>query len=293
MPTKKKVVRQSSDKTEYKINHPAQGIYVSGAREHNLQSVNVWIPRNKITIVTGLSGSGKSSLVFDTIYAEGQRRYVESLSSYARFFIDQMKKPDMDFITGLSPSVAIDQRSLNTSPRSTVGTITETYDYLRLLFARLGKAYCVEHKEPLESTSVANIADEIMKQQNGTKFFILSPVARGKKGEFVKEFSNFLSTGYTRARVDGQWLDLSSVGKLSKRKDHFIDVLVDRLIVDSRCYSRLKESLQRASDLADGYIKVEVMQKSGQSIKEVKNYSLHATCPILFFRLCSFRAKIV
>ena len=291
MPTRKKVVRQSSDKTEDKTKHIAQGIYISGAREHNLQSVNVWIPRNKITIVTGLSGSGKSSLVFDTIYAEGQRRYVESLSSYARFFIDQMKKPDMDFITGLSPSVAIDQRSLNTSPRSTVGTVTETYDYLRLLFARLGKAYCVEHGEPLESTSVASIADEIMKRQTGTKFFILAPVARGKKGEFAKEFSKFLSAGYTRARVNDQWVDLSTVGKLSKRKDHFIDVLIDRLIVDSSCYSRLKESLQKASDLADGYIKVEFMQKSGQ-LKELKNYSLHATCPICFSGFPALEPKL-
>ena len=292
MPSEKKKIQQSVDKTEYKEKQFAQGIYVSGAREHNLQSVNVRIPRNKITIVTGLSGSGKSSLVFDTIYAEGQRRYVESLSSYARFFIDQMKKPDMDFITGLSPSVAIDQRSLNTSPRSTVGTVTETYDYLRLLFARLGKAYCIEHGQPLESTSVASIADEIMKQQNGTKFFILAPVARGKKGEFVKEFNKFLSTGYTRARVDSQWVDLSSVGKLSKRKDHFIDVLVDRLIVESQFYSRLKESLQRASDLTDGYIKVEFMQKNGQSIKEIKNYSIHATCPVCFSGFVALEPKL-
>ena len=292
MPSEKKKYQQSLDKTEYKEKQFAKGIYVSGAREHNLQSVNVWIPRNKITIVTGLSGSGKSSLVFDTIYAEGQRRYVESLSSYARFFIDQMKKPDMDFIIGLSPSVAIDQRSLNTSPRSTVGTVTETYDYLRLLFARLGKAYCMEHGQPLESISVASIADEIMKQQNGTKFFILAPIARGKKGEFVKEFNTFLSTGYTRARVDGQWVDLSSVGKLSKRKDHFIDVLIDRLIVEPQFYSRLKESLQRASDLTDGYIKVEFMQKNGQSIKKVKNYSIHATCPVCFSGFVALEPKL-
>lgn len=292
MPSERKKDQQISDKTEYKKTQFAKGIYVSGAREHNLQSVNVWIPRNQITIVTGLSGSGKSSLVFDTIYAEGQRRYVESLSSYARFFIDQMKKPDMDFITGLSPSVAIDQRSLNTSPRSTVGTVTETYDYLRLLFARLGKAYCIEHGELLESTSVASIADEIMKKQRGTKFFILAPVARGKKGEFVKEFTKLLQSGYTRARVDGRWVDLSSVGKLSKRKDHFIDVLIDRLIIEPQFYSRLKESLQRASDLADGYIKVEFIQKNGKSIEEVKNYSIHATCPICFSGFVALEPKL-
>ena len=281
-----------SEKVGYQKEHFTQGIYVSGAREHNLKSINVWIPRNKMTVVTGLSGSGKSSLVFDTIYAEGQRRYVESLSSYARFFIDQIKKPDVDFITGLSPSVAIDQRSLNTSPRSTVGTVTETYDYLRLLFARLGKAYCVEHGESLESTSVAKIANEIMKQQRGKKFFILAPVARGKKGEFVKEFNQLLSTGYSRARVDGQWVDLSSMGKLSKRKDHFIDVLIDRLTVDQQFYSRLKESLQRASDLTDGYIKVEFMQKDKKSAEEVKNYSLHATCPICFSGFVALEPKL-
>ncbi|MDE0119700.1 MAG: excinuclease ABC subunit UvrA [Bdellovibrionales bacterium] len=236
-----------------------EGIYIYGAREHNLKSINTFIPRNKITIVTGLSGSGKSSLVFDTIYAEGQRRYVESLSSYARFFISQIKKPDLDAITGLSPAVAIDQRSINTSPRSTVGTVTEIYDYLRLLFARLGTPYCIQHQQALKKSSIDKITEEIMTWPKNSRFLILAPVAEGKKGEFLKEFQGFLSSGYTQAKVDGKWLELAEAKKLSKRKDHFIDLLVDRLSVESRFIPRLKESLQKAADLTKGRIKVELI----------------------------------
>ncbi len=254
----------------------ADGIYIYGAREHNLKSINTFIPRNKISVVTGLSGSGKSSLVFDTVYAEGQRRYVESLSSYARFFISQMKKPDLDAITGLSPAVAIDQRSISHSPRSTVGTVTEIYDYLRLLFARLGTPYCVEHQKPLEKSSVNQIVKEIMSLPKGTRFFVLAPVAQGKKGEFLREFEKFLSVGYTRARVDGKWIELATAKKLSKRKDHFIDLLIDRLIVEPGFHSRLKESVQKAVDLTEGRIKVELVGREGA----VKNYSIHATCPV-------------
>ena len=267
-----------------------KGIYVSGAREHNLQGINVWIPRNKITVVTGLSGSGKSSLVFDTIYAEGQRRYVESLSSYARFFIAQMKKPDVDFITGLSPSTAIDQSSINSSPRSTVGTTTETYDYLRLLFARLGQPHCIKHNIPLTSVSITSIADEIMKKKPGEKFFVLAPIARGKKGEFTKELAKLSSMGFTRARIDDRWLDLSSSIKLAKRKDHFIDVLIDRLIVDSDFYSRLLSSLKRSADLAKGHIKIESMQSTKK--KWTNNYSTFASCPICFSECKTLEPKL-
>ena len=264
------------------------GIYVYGAREHNLKSLNVFIPRNKLTVVTGLSGSGKSSLVFDTIYAEGQRRYVESLSSYARFFISQMKKPDVDSIKGLSPAVAIDQRSINTSPRSTVGTVTEIYDYLRLLFAKLGTPYCPEHQKPLQKTSIDQIAKEIMKWPKGTMFFVLSPVAEGQKGEWKKAFERGLLEGGTRARVNGEWIELTQYHqiKLSKRKRHFIDILMDRLIVDRSLQDRLKESLQKSADLSEGRIKVELMHSlSAQKAKSLpkeksKVYSLHATCPV-------------
>lgn len=259
-----------------KKDRKAEGIYIYGAREHNLKSINTFIPRNKISVVTGLSGSGKSSLVFDTVYAEGQRRYVESLSSYARYFISQMKKPDLDSIAGLSPAVAIDQRSISNSPRSTVGTVTEIYDYLRLLFARLGTPYCVEHQRPLEKSSIDQIAKEVMSLPKGTRFFVLAPVAQGKKGEFLREFERFLSAGYTRARIDGKWIELAVAQKLSKRKDHFIDLLIDRLIVDSQFTSRLRESLQKAVDLTEGRIKVELMDSTG----EAKDYSIHATCPV-------------
>ena len=269
------------------------GIYIYGAREHNLKSLNTFIPRNKICVVTGLSGSGKSSLVFDTIYAEGQRRYVESLSSYARFFISQMKKPNVDSITGLSPAVAIDQRSINTSPRSTVGTVTETDNYLRLLFARLGTPYCTEHQKPLEQTSIDQIAEEIKRWPKNTAFFVLAPVAEGKKGEFIKEFENWLRAGWTRARVDGEWQELIEYSmihgtkKLSKRKEHFIDILVDRLTADPTLHPRLKESLKKTADLTGGRIKIELMERKAKEHKtqsspqaQTKTYSLHTTCPI-------------
>ncbi len=259
------------------------GIYVYGAGEHNLKSLNVFIPRRKITVVTGLSGSGKSSLVFDTVYAEGQRRYVESLSSYARFFIDNLKKPKLHSIKGLSPPVAIDQKSLNTSPRSTVGTVTEIYDYLRLLFARLGTPYCVEHNnQPLQKNSVEQMAKDIMKLKRGLRFFVLAPVARGKKGEFAREFAAFLSAGFTHARVDGQWRELERVGPLHKRKDHFIDLLVDRLIVKPEFLPRLKSALVRALDQTEGFVSIEEItgpkKRSGK--KEARHYCLHATCPV-------------
>ena len=261
-----------------KKNNLPDGVYVYGAKEHNLKSINVFIPRNKITVVTGLSGSGKSSLVFDTIYAEGQRRYVESLSSYARFFIDNLKKPELETMKGLSPTIAIDQKSVNSSPRSTVGTVTETYDYLRLLFAKLGTAYCIEHQQALQKSSVDQIAKQVMKMKQGTRFFVLAPVARGKKGEFTKEFEKFLSTGFTRARVNGQWIDLSIAKKLAKRKDHFIDLLIDRLIVKPSLFDRLRKSLQQAAEQTDGFIKIELMDS--RSKEAVKNYSIYNTCPV-------------
>ena len=252
-----------------------KGIRVAGAREHNLRSIHVVIPRNKMTIVTGLSGSGKSSLVFDTVYAESQRRYVESLSSYARFFIDKMKRPDLDSITGLSPAVAIDQRAVNSSPRSTVGTVAETSDYLRLLFARLGQPHCVVHNKALTAVSLENIASEIIRQKKGEKCLVLAPTARGKKGEFAKEFGKWLSLGWVKARVDGEWLSLDKAQKLSKRKDHVIDVLIDRLVLDRASYSRLKDSLHQAASLTGGFIKIEGVGKSW-----VKNYSTITACPV-------------
>jgi len=253
-----------------------EGIYVYGAREHNLKSINAFIPHNKITVVTGLSGSGKSSLVFDTIYAEGQRRYVESLSSYARFFISKMKKPDIDSIIGLSPAVAINQKSISHSPRSTVGTVTETYDYLRLLFAKLGTPYCIKHNQALESTSIEKITKEIMSLAKGTRFFVLAPIAQGKKGEFLREFESFLSAGYHRARINGSWLELPLTKKLSKRKDHYIDLLMDHLVPEDRFLPRLKEGISKAIDLSNGFVKIE----PSSNMENAKTYSITATCPV-------------
>ncbi len=253
----------------------SKGIVVIGARENNLKSIDTFIPRHQITVVTGLSGSGKSSLVFDTIYAEGQRRYVESLSSYARFFMDKIKKPELDSISGLSACIAIDQRSLTSSLRSTVGTVTEVYDYLRLLFARLGTPYCTEHGEALESFSIDRMVEGIMRKKKGVQFSVLAPIAKGKKGEFLKEFDLLLSAGYDRVRINGKWVELPYREKLSKRKDHFIDVLVDRLVVESNSKVRLKESLEKASNFTGGEVKIEWIKSQG-----IDYYSLHATCPV-------------
>ena len=194
------------------------GIVIKGAREHNLRDLNLKIPRNKITVITGLSGSGKSSLAFDTIYAEGQRRYVESLSAYARNFLEQMKKPEVDAVTGLSPAIAIDQKSVSTNPRSTVGTVTEVYDYLRLLFAKIGVPECPTHHIPVSSQTPQQILEDILKKENGHRFYVMAPMAQGKKGEFLAEFQRWAKKGFVKAKVDGKFIDLESAQKLTKTK---------------------------------------------------------------------------
>ena len=256
----------------------AEGIYIEGAKEHNLQSINAFIPYNKMSIVTGLSGSGKSSLVFDTIYAEGQRRYIENLSAYARFFVSQMKKPEVKSISGLCPPVAIHQRAMNTSPRSTVGTVTETYDYLRLLFAKVGTAFCVFHHKPLSKVSISQITKEVMQFPAQTPFMVLAPIAREKKGTFTREFEALLSKGYTRVRINHKWVELAKAEKLSKRKSHNIDLLIDRLTAEDSLASRLKTALEKAEELTEGYIKIEPLHSPEKS----KFYSTKANCPICF-----------
>ncbi|MGE4132904.1 MAG: excinuclease ABC subunit UvrA [Bdellovibrionales bacterium] len=250
------------------------GIQVKGAREHNLKNVDAFIPRDQITVITGLSGSGKSSLAFDTIFAEGQRRFIESLSAYARQFLDQLKKPEVDSIDGLSPAVAIDQKSISTNPRSTVGTVTEVYDYLRLLFAKAGIAYCPQHGLALEGQSPAEIVDSIMERTSGRKFLLIAPVVRGKKGEFLAEFQKWQKKGFTRARVDGEWIELESARKLARHQTHDIDLLVDRLVVDKKFLGRLKESLNLCLSLSGGLATVE--DQDGQSSQ---TYSIHRSCP--------------
>jgi excinuclease ABC subunit A len=195
------------------------GIRVKGAREHNLKNIHVEIPRNKITVITGLSGSGKSSIAFDTIYAEGQRRYVDSLSTYARNFLDKLKKPDVDSIVGLSPAIAIDQKSVGLNPRSTVGTVTEVYDYLRLLYAKVGTPHCPTHHIPVAGQTPDQIIDDVMKLPAGSRVIVLSPFAQGKKGEFLNDFQKFVKRGFVSAKVDGAYIELDSAKKLAKTGD--------------------------------------------------------------------------
>ena len=249
------------------------GIQVVGAREHNLKGLNVFIPRNKITVITGLSGSGKSTLAFDTIYGEGQRRYLESLSIYARYFIDQMKRAKVDMVYGLSPSIAISQRAISFNPRSTVGTVTEAYDFLRLLFARLGEALCPVHKAPLQSQSEGEILDSILSSAAAGPVMILSPIARGKKGSFAKELSHFLSLGFDRARIDGQWKDLGGFISIEAKKEHTIEILLDHLTASPKNRQRVQKAVETALSLSGGYITVE--NEKGAK----KNYSLHFSCP--------------
>lgn len=236
-----------------------KNLTVKGAREHNLKNVNVEIPRDKLVVFTGLSGSGKSSLAFDTIYAEGQRRYMESLSSYARQFLGQMEKPDVDSIDGLSPAISIDQKTTSKNPRSTVGTVTEIYDYLRLLYARVGVAHCPVCGREIKQQSVDQIADKIMLLADGTKFQVLAPIAKGKKGEFQKELEKAARSGFARARIDGIVYDLSEKIKLEKNKKHNIEIVVDRLVMKREIASRLTDSLETALALADGTVLIDVI----------------------------------
>jgi excinuclease ABC subunit A len=227
-------------------------IRVRGAREHNLKGVNVDIPRNELVVITGLSGSGKSSLAFDTIYAEGQRRYVESLSAYARQFLELMQKPDVDSIEGLSPAISIEQKTTSRNPRSTVGTVTEIYDYMRLLWARVGVPYSPATGKPIEAMQVAQMVDQIMALPAGTRLYLLAPIARDRKGEYKKEMAELLKKGYQRAKVDGEFYELSEPPTLDKKFKHDIDVVVDRIAVKAGIETRLADSLEQALKLADG-----------------------------------------
>lgn len=253
------------------------GIVIKGAREHNLKNISVVIPRNKITVFTGLSGSGKSSLAFDTVYAEGQRRYVESLSAYARNFLEQLKKPDVDSVTGLSPAIAIDQKSVGLNPRSTVGTVTEVYDYLRLLFAKVGTPECPTHHLPVSSQTPQQIVQDILKKSSGSKFYILAPMAQGKKGEFLAEFQKWAKKGFVKAKVDGQFIELEKAQKLAKTKSHDVDLVVDQLILKDNILHRLSESVNTAISLANGRVVIELTNG------ERTNYSIHSACPICGF----------
>ena len=231
---------------------PAQLISIRGARTHNLKNVDLDIPRNQLVVITGLSGSGKSSLAFDTLYAEGQRRYVESLSAYARQFLQLMDKPDVDVIEGLSPAISIEQKATSHNPRSTVGTVTEIHDYLRLLFARAGTPYCPNHGIALQSQTVAQMVDAVLALPAESRLMIVAPVVRDRKGEFVELFAEMQSHGYVRFRVDGQAYEFDALPKLKKTEKHDIDVVIDRLRVRPDVQQRLAESFEAALRLADG-----------------------------------------
>ena len=248
-------------------------IFIKGARENNLKNIDVEIPRDKLVVITGLSGSGKSSLAFDTIYAEGQRRYVESLSSYARMFLGQMDKPDVDYIDGLSPAISIDQKTTSKNPRSTVGTVTEIYDYMRLLWARIGIPHCPNCGKEIRQQTIDQIVDQIMTLPQGARIQILAPVVRGRKGEHTKVFEDAKKSGYVRARVDGNLYDLSEEIRLEKNKKHNIEIVVDRLVIKPDIQRRLTDSTETALALAGGLVLVDVLGEEAQTLSFSQNYA--------------------
>ena len=252
---------------------PREYIKIRGAKEHNLQNLDVDIPRNELVVLTGLSGSGKSSLAFDTIYAEGQRRYMESLSSYARQFLGQMEKPNVEMISGLSPAISIDQKSTNRNPRSTVGTVTEIYDYFRLLYARVGIPHCPQCGKEIKKQSVDQMVDQIMELEEGSRIQLLAPVVRGRKGEHVKVFDRAKRSGYVRVRVDGNMYELTEEIKLEKNIKHNIEIVVDRLVVKPGIERRLTDSIENVLALAEGLLMVDVI--GGETI----NFSQSFACP--------------
>ena len=258
---------------EIKRFDPREYIKIRGAKEHNLKNIDLNIPRNKLVVLTGMSGSGKSSLAFDTIYAEGQRRYMESLSSYARMFLGQMEKPNVERIDGLSPAISIDQKSTNRNPRSTVGTVTEIYDYFRLLYARIGTPHCPNCGRVIARQTVDQMVDQIMVLPEGTKLQLLAPVVRGKKGQHEKVLERAGKSGYVRVRVDGNMYELTEEIKLDKNIKHNIEIVVDRLVVKPGIERRLADSIENVLNLADGLLEVDVIGG------ETMNFSQNFACP--------------
>ncbi|MGL4477677.1 MAG: excinuclease ABC subunit UvrA, partial [Aeromonas veronii] len=265
-------------------------IVVRGARTHNLKNINLTLPRDKLIVVTGLSGSGKSSLAFDTLYAEGQRRYVESLSAYARQFLSLMEKPDVDHIEGLSPAISIEQKSTSHNPRSTVGTITEIYDYLRLLFARVGEPRCPTHAIPLAAQTISQMVDQVLAQPEGSKLMLLAPVVRDRKGEHTKLLENLAAQGYIRARIDGEVCDLSDPPTLELHKKHTIEVVVDRFKVREDLALRLAESFETALTLSGGIVLVVPMD--GEEGVAPMTFSANFACPECGYSMSELEPRI-
>ena len=262
-------------------------IHVQGAREHNLANINVDIPKNKLVVITGLSGSGKSSLAFDTIYAEGQRRYVESLSAYARQFLELMQKPDVDLIEGLSPAISIEQKTTSKNPRSTVGTITEIYDYMRLLFARIGVPHSPATGLPIESQTVSQMVDRILEMKSGTRIYILAPIVRGRKGEYKKEIDELRKKGFQRIKIDGTLYDIDETPSLNKKIKHDIEVVVDRLVIKQDMGNRLADSLETSLQLSDGLIYIEDAEN-----KERTTFSSKFACPVSGFTIDEIEPRL-
>src|SRR2546421_3117552 len=247
-----------------------KSIRIKGAREHNLRDINVDIPRDQLVVITGLSGSGKSSLAFDTIYAEGQRRYVESRSAYARQFLEMMQKPDVDQIDGLSPAISIEQKTTSRNPRSTVATVTEIYDYMRLLWARAGVPFSPATGLPIESQPVSQMVDRVMALPEGTRLYLLAPTVRGRKGEYRKELAELMKKGYQRVKIDGAFYEIAAAPALDKKFNHDVDVVVDRIVVRPDIAARIADSLEQALKLADGLAVVEFADAPGPSSFETR-----------------------
>ena len=255
-------------------------ISILGAKEHNLKDINLEIPKNKLVVITGVSGSGKSSLAFDTIYAEGQRRYVESLSAYARQFLEVMQKPDVDSIEGLSPAISIEQKTTSKNPRSTVGTITEIYDYMRLLYARIGIPYSPKTGKPIESQSVSQIVDSIMEKKVKEKYLLLAPFVRGRKGEYKKEIFEMVKKGFQRFKIDGKIFKSDELPNLDKKFKHNIDVVVDRIEINKNIKNQLTDSVETALSISNGIVYIENINS-----KKIDIFSTKFACPISGFTI--------
>ena len=262
-------------------------IVVRGAREHNLKNVDVDIPRNSLVVITGLSGSGKSTLAFDTIYAEGQRRYVESLSAYARQFLELMEKPEVDSIEGLSPAISIEQKTTSRNPRSTVGTVTEIYDYMRLLFARVGTPYSPTTGLPIKSQTVSQMVDRILEEEEGRRLLLLAPIVRGRKGEYKKEFLELSKKGFLRVRVDGEMHDIQELHRLNKNLKHNIEVVVDRIVTRPNLGNRIADSLETALELTDG-IAIAEDPDTGERVL----FSAKFSCPVSGFTIDEIEPRL-
>ncbi|MGC6472010.1 MAG: excinuclease ABC subunit UvrA [Parvibaculales bacterium] len=275
-----------------KILPQAKKIKIAGAREHNLKNISVELPRDELIVITGLSGSGKSSLAFDTIYAEGQRRYVESLSAYARQFLEMMQKPDVDQIDGLSPAISIEQKTTSKNPRSTVGTVTEIYDYLRLLFARIGIPYSPATGLPIESQTVSQMVDRVMALEEGTRLYLLAPIVRDRKGEYRKDFAELQKRGFQRVKVDGTYYEISEVPALDKKYKHDIDVVVDRIVVKPDLGNRVADSLEIALNLTDGLAVAEFADSKGEDAPERLTFSANFACPVSGFTIDEIEPRL-